>query len=161
MLVLLRKMMPEKLIIFLWKHIFTKKWIRRKLVWHFNEKFIVGCEAVILNEEGEVLILKSSYKDAEWGLPAGFMEHEDPVDAMKREVMEETGFEVDIDEVFENEYNNASKILTMRYKGMYKSGEFRESKEVLDYKFCKVEELSKYVMKKEMDVINKSLKVVK
>ncbi|MDZ5712750.1 NUDIX hydrolase [Jeotgalibacillus haloalkalitolerans] len=55
-----------------------------------------GAAAVCLNENNEVLMVKSFGSDA-WAVPSGGMEEgETPEECCAREVMEETGYEIEI-----------------------------------------------------------------
>lgn len=67
-----------------------------------HTRFTVTAGAVIFNDQREVLLLKHRFRAGSgWGLPGGFMEHgEQPVDALRRELREEIGLEVDDVEVF-------------------------------------------------------------
>lgn len=62
-----------------------------------HARFTVTAGAVIFNDEGEVLLLKHRFRAGSgWGLPGGFMETgEQPIDALRRELREEIGLEVD------------------------------------------------------------------
>ncbi len=55
----------------------------------------VSAGAILLDEQGRLLILKPTYKSG-WTVPGGVMEAdgESPWDACRREVLEETGLEV-------------------------------------------------------------------
>lgn len=67
-----------------------------------HTRFTVTAGAVIFNDKGEVLLLKHRFRAGSgWGLPGGFMEKgEQPLDALRRELREEIGLEVDDVEVF-------------------------------------------------------------
>ena len=67
-----------------------------------HTRFTVTAGAVIFNDKREVLLLKHRFRAGSgWGLPGGFMEHgEQPIDALRRELREEIGLEVDDVEVF-------------------------------------------------------------
>lgn len=57
-----------------------------------------GTEAVILDEDERVLLGRRVFDPGagKWDLPGGFLEeHEDPVAALRREVREETGLELE------------------------------------------------------------------
>ncbi len=57
---------------------------------YFNQK------ALVLNSEGKILALKAAYKKFQWDLPGGGVQlPERAIDALRREIREETGLEVD------------------------------------------------------------------
>lgn len=59
---------------------------------HPKKRIAVG--AMLFNEQGELLIVKPTYKD-HWSLPGGVVdEHESPAAALAREVEEEIGLQV-------------------------------------------------------------------
>ena len=59
-------------------------------------KFFAGAFAVIFDEKGRVLLVHRTDYDL-WNLPGGALEDlESPIDAVKREVKEETGFIVEV-----------------------------------------------------------------
>jgi mutator protein MutT len=64
--------------------------------------FTVTAGAVIFNDKDEVLLLKHRFRAGSgWGLPGGFMEtDEQPEDALRRELREEIGLEVNDVKVF-------------------------------------------------------------
>ena len=67
-----------------------------------HARFTVTAGAVIFNDKREVLLLKHRFRAGSgWGLPGGFLEQgEQPIDALRRELREEIGLEVDDVEVF-------------------------------------------------------------
>ena len=72
------------------------RWLRDR-VGH-EQIFLNFAAAFVLNERGEILLQKRSDALA-WGLPGGAMElGESAEEAMQREVFEETGLEVRVDE---------------------------------------------------------------
>lgn len=61
----------------------------------------VGVAAAVFNEQGQLLLVRRS-DNGKWGLPAGFCEvNQTPQDNLRREVREETGLEVEIDELID------------------------------------------------------------
>jgi len=67
-----------------------------------HTRFTVTAGAVIFNDKREVLLLKHRFRAGSgWGLPGGFMEQgEQPIEALRRELREEIGLELDDVEVF-------------------------------------------------------------
>ena len=65
-------------------------------------RFTVTAGALIFNNEGKVLLLKHRFRAGSgWGIPGGFLEvGEQPEEAMRRELREEIGLEVDHVESF-------------------------------------------------------------
>lgn len=70
----------------------ARKWITRSV----QTKFTVSAAAIVTNEGGEVLLLDHLLRPRSgWGLPGGFLEkNEQPEAAVRREVREETGLEL-------------------------------------------------------------------
>src|SRR5215210_8659654 len=60
-------------------------------------KFTVTAGAVVLDDQGRVLLLNHVFRPGSgWGIPGGFISKgEQPEEAVRREIREETGLEVD------------------------------------------------------------------
>ena len=67
-----------------------------------HARFTVTAGGLIFNDTGEILLLKHTFRAGSgWGLPGGFLEAgEQPIDALRRELREEIGLEVEDVEVF-------------------------------------------------------------
>jgi len=88
----------KRFLYWLWRVIPLSKRMRAPILWLGNRKYVIGISALILNEQGEVLLFKHTYRnDFPWSFPGGYLKgHEYPDDAMKREIKEESGFEINI-----------------------------------------------------------------
>jgi|SRR5882672_1650327 len=73
------------------------KVLRRWTVRLAHPRFAVTAGAVVTDARGRVLLLKHRFRPGGgWGMPGGFIEQgEQPVDALRRELREEVGLEVE------------------------------------------------------------------
>src|SRR6185436_2633923 len=67
-----------------------------------HARFTVTAGAVIFNQADQVLLLKHRFRAGSgWGLPVGFLEAgEQPIEALRRELREELGLEIEDVEIF-------------------------------------------------------------
>lgn len=75
----------------------TPPFLRLGIIRSTQKKFTVSVAAIILNKKGEVLLLNHILRPYfNWGIPGGFIKHgEQPEDALRRELCEETGIELE------------------------------------------------------------------
>ncbi|HEV7682871.1 MAG TPA: NUDIX domain-containing protein [Pyrinomonadaceae bacterium] len=78
-----------------WRRI--PKALRHWTVRLFHPRFAVTAGAIVTDDRGRVLLLKHRFRPGSgWGLPGGFMEQgEQPEEALRRELREEIGLEVE------------------------------------------------------------------
>ncbi len=76
--------------------------IRRWSMRATQTRFTVTAGALIFNDSGQVLLLKHRFRAGSgWGIPGGFLETgEQPEQALRRELREEIGLEVNQVEIF-------------------------------------------------------------
>jgi ADP-ribose pyrophosphatase YjhB (NUDIX family) len=91
--------MWKKLLGTLWRG--SPKSVRRWGVWLVEPRFMVTVGAVVLDTRGRVMLLNHEFRmGSGWGIPGGFMEAgEQPLEALRRELREEIGVEIDAAEI--------------------------------------------------------------
>jgi 8-oxo-dGTP diphosphatase len=87
--------MLKKVLGLLWRA--APKKLRRFGAFSFRPRFTVSAGAVVLDAEGRVLLLRHVFRTGTgWGIPGGFINHdEQPEAAIRRELLEETGLELE------------------------------------------------------------------
>jgi ADP-ribose pyrophosphatase YjhB (NUDIX family) len=87
--------MLKKLLGTLWR--VAPKSLRRWSVRLVEPRFTVTAGAVVLDDEGRVLLLEHIFRTGNgWGIPGGFIERgEQPEQAIRRELREEIGLELE------------------------------------------------------------------
>ena len=98
-----------------------------------NPLFQVFVAAVIINDEEEVLLVKSTYQRFHpWGLPGGSLEYgESSEDAVIREVLEETSLKVTVEKLLLVKTWRPDRV-GMYYLCRREFGEFQPSDEVAE-----------------------------
>lgn len=99
--------------------------------------FMVGVVGVIRNQDDEILVLRHTYRgEHPWGLPTGFLEHgEQPDAALRRELVEECGFSVDLDAIFTVYVSSDHPYVNIVYSGTVRGGAFHPGTEVTQVGF--------------------------
>ena len=83
-----------------------------------HTRFVVTAGAVIRDNEGRVLLLKHRFRPGTgWGMPGGFVEKgEQPEAALRRELREEVGLEIEKVELFTTRTFKAPKQIEIVFR---------------------------------------------
>ena len=84
-----------------------------------HTRFTVTAGAIIFNDQKQVLLLKHRFRAGSgWGLPGGFLElGEQPIDALRRELREEIGLEVEDVKLFAARSFSKPKQVEVLFRG--------------------------------------------
>ncbi|MFC4409676.1 NUDIX hydrolase [Chungangia koreensis] len=105
-------------------------------------KHIVAVSALVTNENGEVLLVKTHWRSDTWESPGGQVEEGEGLDqAVIREVLEETGITIRPIGVTGVYYNATRHILSVVFKAKVVSGELSiQPEEIMEAGFFPVSE---------------------
>ncbi|MDQ0253339.1 8-oxo-dGTP pyrophosphatase MutT (NUDIX family) [Evansella vedderi] len=121
----------------------------------FHDTFIVGAHAIIVNNEGLVLLLKRTYGDLGWSLPGGGVEVGETIhEALYRECREELGVEVQ-DAILTGFYYHSklnAQVGIFRCS-LPEGAEIKLSHEHSDYKWAHLSELSEVQRIRAVDAL--------
>lgn len=126
----------------LWRILALPKNLQLRIMRVTQNEFLIGVTGVILNDKNEVLVCKHTYRQIQWSLPGGYIkEKEHPKEGLVREIEEETGFIVRMEEQLRIRTDRESARLDISFFGRYIGGEFRSSSEVSEAHFFTFENL--------------------
>jgi 8-oxo-dGTP diphosphatase len=132
------------------------------LAWLINIRYAVSTAAVIFNERREVLLLHHTYRQAgfAWGLPGGYVKGRESLEeALVRELGEETGWVVAIDQLVDVYSGYSLPRVTAIYLAHIAGGEFRPSDEVSDYRFSPTTDLQ-HLLRDERKAVQQALQLL-
>lgn len=101
-----------------------------------QDQFLVGVTGIILNEKKEILLFKHTYRAHAWSLPGGYLKSgEHPREALEREIKEESGLVVSVDESLKTRTDRKTARLDLCYTGILIGGDFVPTHEVSQFGF--------------------------
>ena len=105
-------------------------------------RFLVGVTGIIFNEKKEILLFKHTYRAHSWSLPGGYLKSgEHPRESLEREMKEESGFVISVDDSLKTRTDREFARLDLCYTGTFIGGDFTPSHEVSQYGFFALEKL--------------------
>ncbi|OGV91643.1 hypothetical protein A2783_00295 [Microgenomates group bacterium RIFCSPHIGHO2_01_FULL_45_11] len=127
----------------IWQLLKLPKNLQLFVVRKVEDQFLVGATGVVFNDQNQILLLKHTYRGPNsWHLPAGYIKAgEHPKEGLEREIKEETGFTVSIDDRLKIRTDRDSPRLEIIYLGAFIGGDFRPSAEVSAAKFFSFDKL--------------------
>lgn len=146
----------------IWKSLPDSELLRGILIWLITPKFLVGVVGVVINQSKQILLLKHTYRHKyPWGLPGGWLKRgEQPMQALQREIMEETGMTIEVVRPLIVEGDEDWPRVDLIFLCRIIDGEFSSSDEVYSAKFFNLSELptilpsQKRIIQKAVNEIN-------
>ena len=120
----------------IWKALHLPKGLQLLAMRFSQDQFLVGVTAIIFNEKDEVLLFKHVYRSHAWSLPGGYLKAgEHPREALEREIKEESGLVVSIDDSLKTRTNRDEAVLDMCYVGTFIGRDLTSTHEVSEFGF--------------------------
>jgi ADP-ribose pyrophosphatase YjhB (NUDIX family) len=142
----------------LYKALHLPKNLQLLLMRFFQDQFLVGVTGIILNDKKEILLFKHTYRTHAWSLPGGYLKSgEHPREALEREIREESGLVVSVDESLKIRTDRDTARLDMCYVGVLIGGDFVATHEVSEYGFFNQEKMP-LLRKNQLFLIDEVLK---
>lgn len=131
--------------------------LQMKIIRTTQQTFTVSVAAIIINENDEVLLLDHVLRSrSSWGFPGGFINrNEQPENAVKREIKEETGLELYEVEFFRVRTNQRHIEILFSAKATGKA-ELR-SREINDLGWFKLDEMPEKTHEGQKNIVKKVL----
>lgn len=141
----------------LYRSLGLSKNIQLSLMRVINDQFLIGLTGIIFNNKNEILLFKHTYRQQEWSLPGGYMKgKEHPREGLEREIKEESGFVVTIDQRLKIRTDREGARLDISYIGTFLGGDFVASTEVSEAQFFSFENLP-IIRKDQLIMIDEAL----
>jgi len=126
----------------IWKTLHLPKGIQLLVMRFVQDQFLVGVTGIIFNNQNEVLLFKHTYRAHAWSLPGGYLKAgEHPREGLEREIKEESGLVVSVDDLLKTRTDRTSARLDISYSGVFIGGDFQPTHEVSEYGFFTEENL--------------------
>lgn len=112
--------------------------LRRSYLYRTNDLFLAGAVGLLRDEAERVLLVKHRFRvPFPWGLPGGFIAHDESfAEGLSRELKEELGIVAEIDaEVFDTELNLSGRYISVTLLARAPGTPLRLSGEILEGAF--------------------------
>lgn len=143
----------------LWRLLKLPKNIQLNIMKLTQDQFLIGTTGIVFNSKDEILLFKHTYRQDIWSLPGGYMKKtEHPSESLEREIEEESGLVVSIDEEIKIRTDRETARLDIAYIGTHMGGQFKSSHEVSQADFFSFENLP-ILSKNQLLMISEALQI--
>jgi ADP-ribose pyrophosphatase YjhB (NUDIX family) len=132
----------RRILLRLWRDVPFPGWMRQIFLRVINPSVMIGAMALIQDERGRVLVVEHTYRrQVPWGLPGGWLKSaESPEAGLRREVFEETGLQVHVEELLAADFWSRDQF-DLLYRCRVLSGSYRPSDETGAHRWAYLPEL--------------------
>jgi len=133
----------------------------RRLTMRFTQtRFTVTAAGIILDQSNRVLLLKHRFRPGGgWGIPGGFIEaQEQPEEALRRELREEVGLELEDVRLFSTRTFGRAKQLEILFHGRAKGNALPQSIEISKAAWFSLNEIPAELPKGQQQLIRDALR---
>ena len=142
----------------LWKACHFPKGVQLLLMRFFEDRFLIGVTGIIFNNKKEILLFKHTVRTHAWSLPGGYLKSgEHPRESLEKEIKEESGLTVSVDESLKTRTDRDSARLDLCYTGVLIGGDFIPSHEVSEFGFFPKDKLP-LLRKNQVFLIDEALR---
>lgn len=143
----------------LWRYLSLPKNVQLNIMRLTQDLFLVGTTGIIFNDKKEILLLKHTYRQHQWSLPGGYMKATElPTEGLEREIEEESGLIVSIDQEIKIRADREVARLDIAYIGKFMGGQFKASSEVSEAGFFSFENLP-ILPKSQLQMISEAMQI--
>ena len=135
---------------------YLPQWVYWQILWHVNQKFLIGACVVIMDENSNVLLFRHIFRPAgyEWGLPGGWIKRGETIEhGLEREVFEESHLRVRILQPLSVNTARSLPRLDLFFLGQPLDGNFQASNEVTAVQYFSVEDLPHIIPEQKQAIL--------
>ena len=138
----------NRLLMLVWRSFPFPKGVRSRIMRTANDRFLVGVIVMLFDDEDRIFLVRNTYDPRyAWSLPGGWMgRNEQPDECIRREIVEETGYEIEIDRLLATRSHHRLPSVDILYQGRIVGGTFRASAEISEAQFFRTNELPDGIM---------------
>jgi 8-oxo-dGTP diphosphatase len=150
----------KRLLLRIWR--ILPDWMQNIASTIVRPRYQVAAGAVILNEQGQILLCEHTYRRTRpWGLPGGDLKlGETPDEAVRREIKEETGMSVQETKLLLIESLKYAHKINLTYLCSGVSGTFIPNEEVSRIQYFDIEAMPTFSHEQQVSIVN-TLSVLK
>jgi 8-oxo-dGTP diphosphatase len=142
----------KKILLRIWR--ILPFWMQRLASAILRPHYQVAAGAMIFNDRGQLLLCKHTYRRIyPWGLPGGDLKFgEDPAEAVRRELLEETGLSVQTIRLLLVESSREIHQISLTYLCAGVSGTFVENEEVSEIRYFDTDALPDFFQEHRLTI---------